>query len=138
MNLAERKNSNCGATKYVTSKHRAGILNLVIDQGADFELPIIYKRDEVPVDITNCIVRAQFRPKYNSEEIVFDASTLNGFITLEPELGVINFTLPFSATKNPSHDSGVWDMYIYFPDDKRIKLLTGTFKMNWSVTKDEQ
>lgn len=137
MNLAQTKNSNCGATKYVTSKHRAGILNLVIDQGADFELPIIYKRDDIPVDITGCSVRAQFRPSFTSEELVFDASTFNGFITLDPLLGVINFTLPFTTTTNPSHDSGVWDMYLYFPNDKRIKLLTGTFKINWSVTKDE-
>lgn len=137
MGLSDKTNSVCGATKYVTSKHRAGLLNLVIDQGADFELPIIYKKDEVPVNITGCQVKAQFRPSYNSEELVFEASTQNGFITLVPEEGVINFTLPNSVTTTPSKNEGVWDMYIYFPDNKKIKLLQGSFKLNWSVTKDE-
>ena len=87
----------------------AGIYNFTIDQGANWNLKVVYKdSDGDVIDLTGYTAAMQLRQNYNSDTAVLSLSTSNGGITINGPLGELN--LQATAAQTGSLDSG---FYVY-------------------------
>lgn len=122
--------------KTVSARRRAGKLNLYIEQGATFEIPIVYKQDDQPVDLTGCVIRSQFREKITSKEPVISlGSNPEAGIVIDPLAGKITMKISATQTAELKVYSGVWDMVIAFPNQEVVRILNGSFEVSRGVTR---
>lgn len=128
--------TSCGKTPSVGSIRRAVKVNLIIDQGTTFELPIECKEGDVPIDITDAIVKCQFRQRVDLPTILIKAETGNGITITGGAQGKMVMTLTPEQTRNLTIYEGVWDMFITFPSGVVNKLLEGSFTISRGVTRD--
>lgn len=126
---------SCNPTSAVSARRRAKRLDLYIEQGADFEIPIVYKEDDVAVDLTGCTVRSQFRERINSADPLIDLSTPDEGLVLDGPAGKITMTISAAQTASLKIYKGVWDMLIIFPDGSLFRILQGAFEISRGVTR---
>lgn len=125
----------CTDKKTISARRRAGKLNLYIEQGASFEIPIVYKQDDQPVDLTDCIVRSQLREKVSSKDPLINLDSQVGGITLVPTEGKIIMKITATQTAELKVYKGVWDMIIIFPTGEVVRILNGSFEVSRGVTR---
>ena len=105
----------------------AGIYNIVIEQGADFDRTITW-RDATGalVNVTGYTAQAMGRDNQESATAIFDLTVGTG-ITLGGAAGTINLLIAGSATAAYSALVGAWDLLMTNTggDGKKTKLLKG-------------
>lgn len=125
----------CNSTPTVGSRRRAKKLNLEIDQGAVFNLPILYREDGVAVDLTGATAAAQFREKINSTSVVIGLTTAAGGLVVDGAAGRITMHIPATVTAALRVYKGVWDMLVTLADGEKFTMLTGEWKVRRGVTR---
>ena len=126
----------CTTNTTVSSRRRSKQLDLLIEQGATFSIPIVYKEDNVAVDLTGATVRCQFREKINSAIPLLDLSTDAGEgLVLTPLEGKIVMTITDIQTEDMKIWAGVWDMLITFPSGEKFRILKGHWTLDRGVTR---
>lgn len=126
---------SCNGRQTASSRRRAKRLNLYIEQGADFVLPIVYREDGEPVDLTGATIEAQLREKVNSANALISLGTASGTISIVPLEGRVIMRIDAAQTENFKIYRGVWDMRVTMPDGERFRLLTGEFEVGRGVTR---
>lgn len=127
---------SCNKTSTVTARRRAKRLDLIIEQGATFEIPIVYKEDDIPFDLTGATVRSQFREKLNAAVPVLDLSTEpNEGLVVDGPAGKITMTIPAAQSAALKVYKGVWDMLITMPDGTFFRILQGAWELDRGVTR---
>ncbi len=123
-------------------------INLLIAQGADYQVAMRYKTDGTPVDLTGWQARTQLRRKVGGDIWlnVDTESTGQAQLTLTAE-GVVTLTIPAAVTENPAWDSrskvtagepqptGVWDLELIDPSGIVTRLAQGTVTISPDVTR---
>lgn len=77
----------------------AGLYDITIEQGADWNLSMTW-RDATgqPVNLTGYTGRMQVRETFASKVKVFDLTTENGLITLDPPNGLVSLRIPAAVS----------------------------------------
>lgn len=119
----------------------AGKQNLLINKKAsfkfDFYILSVYNKSlapdaagQTPVDLTGCTISAKGKAK------IGDASPLFTFTSTIPTplKGHCRLELSAAQTSAMAWTSGVWDVFITFPDGTVTKYLEGNMVLDKSVT----
>lgn len=78
----------------------AGIYDIVIEQGADWELVFVWKDgDATPYDLSGWAAQMQVRKDYASKAKVFDLTTENSRIVLNFQPGQVAITIPAELSR---------------------------------------
>ena len=127
--------SKCCGPKRVSSKKRAAKLNLHLEQGASFKIPIEYTIDGVPVDLTGARIISQFRRSQSSKDTVFSFDSANDDFVIHPQEGKIIFTILPEVTDSVKTFEGIWDLVLVWSNENIVRLIEGTFDISRKVTR---
>lgn len=119
----------------------AGKQNIIINKKASFEFdffileaynPALPPDDDgqTPVDLTGCTISAKSKRK------ITDPTNLFSFTSsiVDPEKGHCRLSLSAAQTSAMTWDTGVWDVFVTFPDGKVVKYLEGNMVLDKSAT----
>lgn len=110
--------------------------DLYIEQGATFELSLVWKDSEgVPINITGYIARMQIRQNYDTEPVV--SLTNDDGIELVGVDGEINITITDEQTTDIEITRGKYDLELEF-DGVVTRLIQGNVEISREVTKDDE
>lgn len=127
---------SCNSNQAVSARRRSKRLDLYIEQGATFMIPIVYKENDLPVDLTGATVQSQFREKINSAVALLDLTSEPGEgLVITPLEGKIVMTITDEQTKDLKVYKGVWDMLITFPSGEKFRILKGEWELDRGVTR---
>lgn len=122
-------------TQIASTRRRAARLDLYIEQGTTFEIPIIYKQDGLPVDLTGVTAHAQLREKVSSLVPLVDLASPDNGLVITPAEGKIVMTMTAAQTQALKVYKGVWDMLLTFSDGTKVRILNGQFTVSRGVTR---
>lgn len=113
----------------------AGEYDITIEQGSGFTLPMRYEAPEgSPVNFTGSTAKLQARPKFGSDEVLFELSSVAGSIVLGSDGSVVlSQTALLNAALNFRH--AVYDLEITPPVGQPYKLIKGNVYLNLEVTR---
>lgn len=110
---------------------------ICLNQRATFVLPILYEYDDGdPIDITGYTAIMQVREFIDDDDVILEASTENGYITMDEENGTFVVSIPTSVTDDlEAPFEGVYDLFVTAPNGDTEKILFGPFKIEQAVTR---
>lgn len=112
----------------------AAKLNLTVEQGADFYKRLVWRdKNKRPVNLTGYAAKMQVRSSAGSATVLFELSTANGRIAL-PGSGAIELNIVANDTEAMA--GGVYDLKLYAPGGREIRLIEGKLTVTPGVTKD--
>ena len=116
----------------------AGKLKLLIEQGATFRKTLTWKAGTpaVPVDLTGCTARMQFRAEIAATTPLITLTTENGGITLGGALGTIELVITATATAAITWTTAVYDLEVVFASGDVWRLVYGPVTVSLEVTRD--
>lgn len=110
--------------------------DLLIEQGATFELSIVWKDDAgTPIDITGYSARMQIRKTYDDAPIISLTSNVGGGIVLGGVSGTIDITIGASVTDDITILRGKYDLELELAGVV-TRLIQGTVDISREVTKN--
>lgn len=105
-------------------------LDIIIECGADFSLYFLVRDSEnALVDLTGAVVSAHLREYAEAQDYFAFTATHNG------AGGKVTLTMPHEDTAEIGYTRGVYDVFIDFPDETRLKYLWGNVEIDPEVTK---
>ncbi|WP_043004854.1 hypothetical protein [Comamonas testosteroni] len=114
-------------------------VKLEIDQGATFDKTITWKTgtkvQSVPVDLTGCKARSQFRETVESETVLLELTTENGRIVLGGPTGEIRILITATDTAALQWSAAVYDLEIEFPNGTVVRRFAGSVAVSPEVTR---
>jgi hypothetical protein len=109
--------------------------DLIIKQGATFDLNINYKDDNNDlINLSSYTARMQIRSGYNGT-LYSTLTTENGGIILNSPVGRIELYISDTDTSAFTFEKGIYDLELIDGDDKVTRLLQGTVTVWKEVTK---
>jgi hypothetical protein len=108
-----------------------------IPQGADWDVAIRYKENNIIVDFSTATAVMQIRKDYD-REIILELSTADGTISLSDGSGdTPNVVLHFVSETTSAMTSyeGIYDLEVTLSDGTIKKFLEGQFELRRQVTK---
>jgi len=113
-------------------------VTLEIDQGSTFSKSFTWKTGDpaLPVNLTGCTAKMQFRPTASSSTVILELTTENSMITLGAALGTVVLTISDELTSTLPTSTAVHDLKIYFSDGTSRRLLQGVVLVKQAVTKE--
>jgi hypothetical protein len=110
---------------------------LSIDQGSTFSYVATWTAGDpaVPVNLTGCTARAQFRSDITSSVVLCELTTANSRITLGGTAGTITLSLSDTVTAAFDWTEGVYDLEIVYANSTVKRLLQGTVTVSPEVTR---
>ena len=100
-------------------------------------LPILYEYTTGdPIDITGYTAIMQVREFITDDDPILEASTENGYITMDEENGTFVVSIPTEVTDElDAPFEGVYDLFITAPNGDAEKVLYGSFTIEKAVTR---
>lgn len=115
----------------------AATRDIVIEQGATFTFPLVYKdSNDVPVNLTGYTARMQVRRSKASTTAVLTLTTENGSITLGGSAGTIDIVASAEDTAAIPIKVGVYDLELVSPSGNVKRLIEGEVTISQEVTKN--
>lgn len=111
-----------------------GKYNIVCPQGSTFQQQLIYKIDDVVVDLTGYDARMQVREKHTSKSSVLDLNVSNGGLAVDSQ-GAIDITISATTTAALIAKEYVYDIEIISSGSVVTRLLEGRFMVTPEVTR---
>ncbi len=113
----------------------AGIYNDTLDQGATYNLVVVYKNDSgAPINLTGFDAYMQLRENFDSTIADLTLSTANGGISIDGPNGEITITATATQTTALTSDYYLYDLELVNGSDV-IRLLQGQITVNSEVTR---
>ncbi len=116
----------------------AATYDITIEQGATFLREFNWKRDTgsgyLPVDLTGYSARMQVRAKVSASTILYEATTTNGKLVLDPLAGKITLSIGPDESAAWKWRSGVYDLELQL-GSVVTRLLQGTVTVSPEVTR---
>lgn len=116
------------------------VRNIALEQGATFYLSFGWREDDgngnptdVPIPLTGAVVKMQIR-KRQGEQVLLEASSETSEITVDGPNGNVSVVLPASKTMQVTSKSCRYDLWAYFSQDDRHKLLKGSVTVDPATT----
>lgn len=109
----------------------AVVSNLIVDQGTDFAVSIVYKNDDGTLkDLTGYQVRSQMRRSYYSTS---NTAFTAGFV--DAELGEIELSLSANTTNSLKPGRYVYDVEVVDTNSKVTRIVEGLVTVLPGVTR---
>ena len=114
----------------------AGKLNLIIEQGAEFERTWVYKdENDDPVDLTGYTAQMQIRLTQDEASPIYDSDD-NNDITITALTGTLDLVIPTADTTTMTFDRALWSVELTITaTGKVIRLLEGWVDLSKQVVK---
>lgn len=110
--------------------------NIVIEQGATFRMDVSFVDSAGdPIDLTNYTARMHVRTDYDAVSTVLEATTANGYITLDALNGIVSVRIPPSITEAVTVTSGVYDIEVESLTGEVDRLAEGAVSVSPEVTR---
>jgi len=107
--------------------------NIIIDQGADFTLPLVIKDNGVPRDLTGYLGRAELRDGLKASSAIIATFVVTIAV---PSSGGIVMTLANATSSAMTAQLGYYDLEIYTAGDADVdRLLYGTGLVRQETTR---
>ena len=113
----------------------AGILNIVIEQGATFQRVFTWTISAAAVNLTGYTARMQVRADYDTDPIVSLTSATGGGITLGGSAGTITVLISATVTAALTAGTYIYDLELESADGTVTRLLKGQATVDPEVTK---
>jgi hypothetical protein len=116
----------------------AAKLKLLVEQGATFRKVLTWKAGTpaVPVDLTGCTARMQFRADITAAAPLVTLTTENGGIVLGGALGTIELIITATTTAAFAWATAVYDLELAFASGDVRRLIYGAVTVSPEVTRD--
>jgi len=115
---------------------KAGKLNIEIEQGSTFTLPLTWKDSNGDViDISGWSARMHIRDEITSVTTILELTTGNGRITIDGPNGGVNLLIDDTDTAALDFTSGVYDLEMISPTTAVTRLLEGRVSLDKEVTR---
>lgn len=114
----------------------AAIYNATVDQGATFELSVVYKdQSGTPINLTGFSAALQVRQNYYDTTALVTLTSPSSGIVITPLTGTVKITM--SATQTGALDEGnyVYDLELYSSGGNVTRLIQGQFTISPEVTR---
>lgn len=111
-----------------------GKYNMICPQGSTLEQQLIYKIDDVVVDLTGYSARMQVREKHTSKSSVLSIDTSAGGLAVNDQ-GAIDISISASTTANLVAKDYVYDLEIVSSGGIVTRLIEGKFMVTPEVTR---
>ncbi len=112
----------------------AGTLDLVIDQGSDWEMPVVVESGGILVPFVSASARMQARGDYDETQTVIDISSPASGIVIDAPSSMLTLSLTAAQTAALAPSQYVYDLE-FTNDGKVEKLFRGTLIVRPEVTK---
>lgn len=113
----------------------AGIYNDTLDQGATYQLVVVYKdASDVPINLTGYSAYMQLRENYDSTTADLTLTTANGGILINGPIGEITITATATQTTTLVSDYYLYDLELV-NGQSTTRLLQGQITVNSEVTR---
>lgn len=113
----------------------AGIYNDTLDQGATYNLVVVYKDDnDAPINLNGFSAYMQLRENFDSTTADLTLSTANGAITIDGALGKITIVATATQTAALTADYYLYDLELV-NGPSITRLLQGQITVNSEVTR---
>ena len=89
----------------------------------------------VPVDISIYKARMQIRETAYSEEVIFSATTENGFLAVNTEFSTISINIPAAATSGFTFDTAVYSIELYDDQGFVVPFAAGALTLVPEITR---
>jgi len=112
--------------------------NITIEQGADFQLELVYQDDNGdPIDLTGYTAEMQIREKLTTDPPFLTLSTANGRIVIDGPNGSITLSIANADTAALTQTAGVYDLELTSGDATPVivRLIEGQVKISQEVTR---
>lgn len=110
--------------------------NIVIEQGATFQLPLTLRgSNKRPINLTGHTAKLQIRESHASLDVLMELSTTNGKITITPASGRIDIVITDEETSAITWKTAVYDLVLYAPDGTARRLIEGKVTVSEGVTR---
>lgn len=111
--------------------------DFTIEQGATLPLGFSWKSDDgTAVDLTGYTARMQVRQSVGSPDVLLEATTENGLLSISAAQGKVNLLLPPSVTAAITWRRGRYDLELEAPDGTVTRLVEGSVTVSREVTRD--
>ena len=110
----------------------AGVLNILIEQGATFSRTVVLKDGaDQPINLTGAQVRGHLRTSYDAQAFVAFTMAINAPATN----GSISWELPVVDSRKLSAGSWVYDIEVEYAGGTVDRVLQGTATVSPEVTR---
>lgn len=110
-------------------------LDLIVQQGANFQITHTWQDAQgSPIDLTGANVVMQIKASHEDATPLIEASTYNGYITLDPLNGKIIVDVPYTETAGLTFRVGVHDLIVVWAPDNVDRLVEGTVTLSPGVS----
>lgn len=115
----------------------AAVYDFTIEQGTTHRMSFLWEDSEaVPINLTSYTARMQARKAFNAEEVLINATTENGMITLIPATGEVQIELPESITALLTWSQALYDLELISSDGTVTRLVQGSITISREVTRN--
>lgn len=113
--------------------------DILIEQGASFTMTVnALKVDGTIRDLTGYTGRMQVRETVSATDILVEASTINGLMTIDGPTGAVTVVIPGATTENYDWSNGVWDLEVENGIGTILRLIQGNAALSRQVTRQEE
>jgi hypothetical protein len=112
-------------------------LDITIEQGRFFSLPLTYEPQEEPADLTGYQAHMQIRPTHGSDELIADLSSEDDphiFFSEDRSDGQVTVEIPDTETQEMDFNRAVYDLKLTPPAGKPFTLVKGVVVLEREVT----
>lgn len=110
--------------------------NLSIEQYATFFKRLTWRDvKKRPINLTGWTAVLQMRTNAASPDVLFELSTANGRIVIDPLKGVIDLSITDEDTGSLAFSSAAYDLSLYAPGGQRYRLIEGKVLVSPGVTR---
>ena len=114
----------------------AAIYNATIDQGATFELEVVYKNSTgTPINLTNYTAALQIRQNYYDTTALLTLTSPSNGIVITGATGTIDITMTSTQTGGLDEGFYVYDLEISSSGGNVTRLIQGQFTVSPEVTR---
>lgn len=112
----------------------ATLYDIAVEQGANFLLNVQVKDGTSNAVLTGYSARLQVRETLSSLTTLMEATTGNGYITINGPNGIVMVNVPADITTPMVWNTGVYDLEIYTSTTNVRRILKGSASLSPEVT----
>lgn len=115
----------------------AAVYDFTIEQGTTHRMSFLWEdSDGVAINLTDYTARMQARKAFNADEVLINANTENGMITLVPATGEVQIVLPEAITALFTWSQALYDVELISADGTVTRLVQGSINISREVTRN--
>lgn len=113
----------------------AGLLDITVEQGSTFSLPLTLEDGNGAIDLTGAIARMEVRKPRTSDVVLLTLTTENGRINIDGSTGEVTLGITDEDTTALTFKRGVYDLELVYSNGTVGRWLEGRFLVSRETTR---